>query len=128
MNIELLEQVKRGILTEPSGFDMREYHKSRDCGTTMCIAGCAVAISYPQAHWFPAGLVQIGREFHTVAQLAATLLYLRPFEASNLFHVDNWPSPWKGNYIDAERNQDHILKAQVAAEYIDHLIAKETNA
>ena len=126
MNSDLLRQVRDSIASEPLAFDMGDWAELADdspCGTTMCIAGHALAIS---------GIQVIdplnGHMPHDVGGTAKRLLGL---QSSSLFHADDWPIPWRGRYRAAGDLEDPIetrsARAAITVELIDSIRAGETD-
>ena len=126
LNKTLLLKIKQAILDEPRGFQMSAFAKAKSqqsvcddygltwefprCGTALCIAGHAVALS---------GGDPDGR---SVLSEARELLGIRSHFASySLFYAHDWPKRLEKKFFDAKTPEE---RAQVGAERIDLFLAE----
>ncbi len=121
MNVELLQEVKEKILAEPQSFDMCSWHRRSKCGTTHCIAGWADVLvnqeEFPstKSEAYYASLFGLGLQYE---------------KTSRLFYVEQWPEPFRTQYLEKDllrsiTQEDLKDLAQIAANRIDLFI--ETN-
>lgn len=103
MNIRLLRRIQEKILAEPENFNMRTW----TCGTAHCIGGWACVLS---------GKVE---EDTSVIEMEDLL----GMDDDSLFFTDTWDYPYGQDYEQARTLKD---RAQIASNYIDHLIDIES--
>lgn len=121
INFELLARVRDHILEEPRRYDQSTLMRDSaiaPCGTAACIAGWTVILSGGIKN--PCNCKDPTCGFD---QAAKDFLRISDNEASILFSWDaNWPSPFGGAYLFAERRDDKAGMAQAAADYINWII------
>lgn len=121
MNVKLLRQVQKFLLAEPRRFDMGEWITSLayadgvlanpPCGTALCIAGAAYAISSKLK------LDHTCVESVVVSRGAVEALQLEG--PSPLFFVCDWPEKFRTKYHNAETP---LQRAKVGVARIEHFI------
>lgn len=123
MNVELLKKIKIQILKEPLQFDMGKWFTLApgipNCGTAACIAGWAVALHEgitPEA-------ARQSKHAHAAFFIsgARKALDISTSMSDRIFFDGYWPEPFCARHQKARSPQE---RAQVAADYIDHLIAE----
>lgn len=128
LNTELLLKIKQAILDEPKGFQMVSFEqkpsalKSRCmdyglswefpiCGTSLCIAGHALALS-----GFP------DYAEYELLQKARELLGIEYKDVSyTLFYVEDWPKDLKDRFYAAKTPEERAL---IGAERIDRFLTE----
>lgn len=122
MNIELFNQIKQRITAESELFDMNDWSQiihtgpGNVCNTAHCIGGWAAVIKnsyriFGSERWLDIGEANLCR-----------LLDI-PLKANDvLFYHFGWDEPFKTDYLKAEINKDHKLKAKIACDYIDYFM------
>ena len=80
----------------------------KPCGTVACLAGWTCAVFPPRKRG--------GNEGAYIPEYAATRLGLTEDESDRLFHVNNWPPPYRGRYnkVKSGRGKLDVLKDRVA--------------
>mgnify|MGYP001606024650 CR=1 FL=1 len=112
MNVKLLRRIQRWLmrLRHPEHFNMADYWRKGDCGTSYCIAGKALQLSgYRLGHDMAFSLK--GRKGRFIRPIAESLLWLTPDEAHRLFYKTNWPYQFL-----------HSSDPKSAAKRIEHFI------
>jgi len=121
MNLELMLEVRRRVLAEPTLVDMRAYyrtiHTGRDCTTAACIAGHTIIAKSGEP-----------RHYEQPDVVAAVMLELDHKEADALFQFHYEKT---GIYDDLhERLKDHLNGtpeyALIVAHAIDRCIIRNT--
>lgn len=95
MNTKLLNQVANAILDEPRKFDIRAWvrdDKESPCGTTVCIAGHALAITRRFGNLKP--LFELD-EKDLIESAAQEALGLTDQQRRRLFFRPNWPEKFQ---------------------------------
>lgn len=138
MNIPLLRRVQAYILEEPKRFRMdtwADLDMESPCGTTLCIAGAAVALKLGLAqNVVLRALTRDGNldilykalgisGSHDIEGLAAQTLELTPEQAQSLFYNFQWPQPFRSLSIHAAGAE---IRAAIGVARIEHLIQSGT--
>lgn len=120
INVRLLRRIQKQIAKEPKQFRMDRYFQHYpgsipNCGTACCIGGWAITLGgkfkTPE---------QARMEASDVHWSAKDALGLTIFQAARLFHLSNWPEPFRHEFFDA---RTLTQKAKVAIARIDRFIA-----
>jgi hypothetical protein len=136
LGITRLQAVKQHILEEPRRLNMfvwgiktnpelaKQFQHLPPCGTVGCIAGWTLLLFGPPIEELTEfrnddGSFELGGS--RIVDQAANLLELDPWEANDLFHVNNWPEPFKDHFIAAISPRS---SAQILADAIDDFIAR----
>lgn len=125
LNIELLKQVRDKIATTPQAYNQETWGQpsaAAPCGTAACIAGWACILSGAMT---PEKLYDLGetRHWERIEGVAQDKLGLTLDEADTLFNGEpeiKWPGAFADLWIDSYGDQ--LQQAQVAVEYLDHII------
>jgi hypothetical protein len=140
INVELFQEIKRQILAEPFHFlmdiwklkegddclfgkeslpqdqaqflglelDENGAYRGRVCNTACCIGGWALALKTKQT----------GEQYPPSIALMSQFLGLSEREHGRVFYVIHWEEPFRKRFFAAKTAAD---RAQVAADYIDHI-------
>ena len=124
INKRLFKAVKAQILRRPKNFFMRWWgiHIKRTqvaqytdedlgCGSVCCIAGWGWMIANRKR--------RLPKKLYDIAVAAEKLFGLTTDEADRVFDASNWPEPFKERYLISSSAEE---RAQVAADYIDHIL------
>lgn len=107
----------------PSDFDIareERFNPVHNCGTTACIGGWAVALNPPGKNEEDP---EKGYHFALfVYDRAIDLLQITEEQAEALFHAEQWPDPFCGQYYGADTPE---ARAKAAVARIGHFIATE---
>lgn len=133
VNTKLFEQVMEQIESNPEHFEMQSFFAadtyklcSREavmkdlisesrCGTTACIAGWAITLHHKN------NLLSDGFAICGPTEDAATgILGINYDEAQRLFYVENWPDPYRREYIDAEQPEERV---RISVDRINYFLA-----
>jgi hypothetical protein len=124
INNELFSRVRNHILEEPrryeqTSFGQRVPAEVSPCGTQACILGWAVILDgrLPMDANFDDGDI-----YFSVEKEGREALGLTRDEADAIAY-GGWPEPFKSRYRNATYEESTETPAQVAADYLDHIIA-----
>lgn len=96
-NMEMIDKILDHIEAHPETWNQKSWAQKVDCGTAFCVAGHAVAMTYPKAqflfdqYWKTADVVELepdGEERH-VSELAREILDLNEYQGDALFDEAN---------------------------------------
>lgn len=136
LNVALLEEVKKHILSVPDSFRMETWAEpSADapCGTVACIGGWAALIAHPTIRVIIRGegwdeeykyVFGNGRSVDIPLVGARALGFRDEFDAQTLFLESFWPAEIRRKWDKAWSNRE---RAKIAAERIDRYIAQYRN-
>ncbi|MGB3207402.1 MAG: hypothetical protein WBB28_20650 [Crinalium sp.] len=116
LNLELIEELKRRVISDPINFDMDLPIRKTSCGTTACFAGHITLIALEKN-----GRIDIerdkkffienepiasigelqGAEWTDIEWLATKALGIEDYQAKDLFFSERWWEPFKTLYEQA---------------------------
>lgn len=134
--IKALKVAKRAILEEPRRLDMEHWglkvtKKVSPCNTTGCVAGWLVIkhdhISLANTS---KAIIAFNVAMGAAADRATEILNVSEAAANRLFYVNEWPYPFKNDYVDASETLKGLplqkKLAQITGKRIDFFIKTDS--